>query len=92
MVAREAFENLRLAVDFDRPVRWWRVMIRHEVRGGRPATRDVESMRLFATWSVPHSAQRREELSPLLAGRWRRRAARRELSRGVRTRLGESAS
>jgi hypothetical protein len=92
MVAREAFQNLRLTVDFDRPVRWWQLMIRHELRGGRPATDEVESMRLTATWSVPVSDVRRDELTPLLAARWRRRAARRELTRGVRTRLGEVGS
>lgn len=92
MIARETFQNLRLAVDFDRPVRWWRVMIRHELRAGRPAEPGVKSMQLVATWSAPVSDARREELTALLANRWRRRAARRQLSCGVRVRLGRNGS
>jgi hypothetical protein len=89
MVAYEAFQRLRLAVDFDRPVRWWRVMIRHELQAGRPARNDVQAMTLVATWSAPLGAHRREELSRRLTDRWRGRAARRELADGIRVRLGE---
>lgn len=87
MIARETFQNLRLTVDFDRPVRWWRAMVRHELRAGRPVAREPESLRLVVTWSEPVSDARRSQLTPLLGDRWRRRAARRELRRGVRTRL-----
>jgi hypothetical protein len=90
LIARELFEHLRLLVDFDRPVRWWRVMIRHELSAGRRATRDVESMRLVASWTEPVGPTRRARLEPRLTSRWRwrRRPARRELARGVPVRLG----
>jgi hypothetical protein len=88
-LAYQAFRELRLAVDFDRPVRWWRVMVRHELRSGRRTVRGVESTRLVATWTTPVSDTRRAELTPLVARRWRAWGARRELARGVHARLGE---
>jgi hypothetical protein len=88
MIAREVFHTLRAAVDFDRPVRWWRVMIRHELSAGRQAVSDVQTMRIVASWAVPVSDARRTELAPLLTDRWRRRTARQALARGVHVRLG----
>jgi hypothetical protein len=91
MIAREAFHTLRMAVDFDRPVRWWRAMVRHELRAGRQATRDIRTLQIVATWAAPVRDTRRTELAPLLTDRWRRRTARHELARGVSVRLGEAA-
>lgn len=84
------FDRTRGAVDADRPVRWWRVMIRHELRAGRRIDHAARSMRLTATWTAPVSDQRRSELAPAMSSRWRRRAARRELARGVRAGLGDA--
>lgn len=80
-----AFVRIRVLVDADRPVRWWRLMVRNELRTGRRAQRGVQSMQLVATWTVPVDDQRRAVLN---AKRFRRRAARRELRRGVPVRLG----
>jgi hypothetical protein len=91
MVAREAFHRLRTSVDFDRPVRWWQLMIRHELTAGRQSAPDVQTMRIVATWAEPVSLTRRTELAPLLSDRWRSHAARRELTCGVNVRLGEAA-
>jgi hypothetical protein len=81
-----AFDRIRVLVDADRPVRWWRLMIRHELRTGRPVVRGTQSMQLVATWIEPVSDERRAELTS--RRRWRRRAARRELARGMPVRLG----
>ncbi|MDD9370865.1 MAG: hypothetical protein PV358_12180 [Acidimicrobiales bacterium] len=87
MIAREAFHTLRTAVDYDRPVRWWRGMIRHELQAGRPAQRERQTMRIVATWAEPVDARRRTQLAPRLADRWRGRRARHELARGVTVEL-----
>jgi hypothetical protein len=84
-LAYRAFTRIRVLVDADRPVRWWRLMVAQELRTGRPAMRGTRSMHLVATYVVPVSDERRAELS---TKRWRRRAARRELTRGVPVRLG----
>lgn len=87
MIAREVFHTLRAAVDFDRPVRWWRVMIRHELRAGRHATGETQAMRIVATWAEPVDDERRAVLAPLTAARWRGRRARNELAQGVTVEL-----
>jgi hypothetical protein len=81
-----AFDRVRVLVDADRPVRWWRLMIHNELRTGRRVVRGTQSMQLVATWIEPVSAERRAELTS--RRRLRRRAARRELARGVPARLG----
>jgi hypothetical protein len=89
LVARELFLHLRLAVDYDRPVRWWRVMIDHELRSGRAATSELESMTLVASWVVPvHEARHRARRGRLDVRR-SRGPSRRELDEGVLVRLGE---
>lgn len=87
LVARELFLHIRQAVDYDRPVRWWRVMVRHELQSGRPAKAELESMTLVASWVVPvHTARHRAVRRRLGI---RRRRARRELDEGVRVHLVE---
>lgn len=86
MIAREAFLTLRTAVDYDRPVRWWRVMIRHELQAGRPAQRGRQTMRITATWTEPVDQRRRAQLTRRV-DRLRGGRARQELSRGVTVEL-----
>lgn len=93
------FDALRVAVDADRPVRWWWQVIRHELRGGAGAAPGPQSMSVTATWLEPVGDERRAELATAVASAerwsvlapavtwWRRRVARRELARGVRARL-----
>lgn len=83
-IARAMFQFVRREVSADQPVRWWRTVVRSELRGGRQAP-TTQIMTVTATWVVPATDEDRAAVSS--RSRWRRRRARRRLENGAPRRL-----
>jgi hypothetical protein len=64
-------------------------MIDHELRSGRTATSELESITLVASWVVPVHTARHRGRRRRLERRRPSRQTRRALDEGVRVRLGE---